>query len=327
MKRWIRSALIGTVFLFGIPLASTQAEDLGAWQTLAPTPTARTEVGVTLLNGNIYVIGGFTPEGITGRVEVYDPATQEWSEAAPLPRALHHVAAVTVNGRIYVIGGFATGMWTPVNSVYEYDPGLNKWTEKARMPTARGALSAGVVDGKIYAIGGAFKKFFRLTNTGANEVYDPKTNEWDKRVNLPTPRDHLTVSVVNGKLYAIGGRIDVNYNRNLNVNEVFDPKANRWETQSAMPTPRSGITSQAVHGKIYVFGGETGAGTFNRNEVFDPKSNEWKTMEPMPHPCHGLGSAVVEGKIHLITGGPNPGGGGSRYHQVYTPPVQDAEKR
>jgi len=320
MKHGWFSTLIAVGFLAGPVPPSAHAGDPGSWKVLAPTPTPRTEVGVVHLNEKIYVIGGFSPEGIAEKVEVYDPAAQEWSEAAPLPRALHHVAAVTVNGRIYVIGGFATGMWTPVNTVYEYDPQTDRWTEKAEMPTARGALAAGVVDGKIYAVGGAYKKFFRLTNTGANEVYDPAADQWDKRVNLPTPRDHLTVSVMNGKLYAIGGRIDVNYNDNLDVNEVYDPKANRWTTMPPLPTARSGITSQAVGGRIYVFGGETGSGTFDENEAFDPATQTWHTMKPMPNSCHGLGSAVVDGNIHLITGGPNPGGGGSQYHQVFTPP-------
>jgi N-acetylneuraminic acid mutarotase len=320
MKHWILSTLICIGFLLGTVSPSIQAKDLGSWKLLASTPSTRTEVGVTLLNGKIYVIGGFTPKGIADQVDVYDPATRKWSEAAPLPRALHHVAAVTVNGKIYVIGGFASGMWTPVKTVYEYDPQTNTWTEKAPMLTARGALAAGVVDGKIYAMGGAHKKFFRLTNTGANEVYDPATNEWASLMSLPTPRDHFTISVLNGELYALGGRIDVNFNNNLNANEVYNPKTNRWMALKPLPTPRSGITSQAVNGKIYVFGGETGSGTFKRNEAFDPKTNEWQTMEDMPRRCHGLGSAVVDGKIHLFNGGPSPGGRGSRYHQVYTPP-------
>ncbi|HKI68820.1 MAG TPA: kelch repeat-containing protein [Verrucomicrobiae bacterium] len=70
---------------------------------------------------------------------------------------------------------------------------------------------------------------------------------------------------------------------------------------------------------MYVFGGESGEGTFNENEAYDPKSDQWQTMPPMPKSCHGLGSAVVNGAIHLLNGGPHPGGGGSKYHQVFTP--------
>lgn len=266
--KWLLPFL-GCALLF-ISSPSTSFAQEGSWKVLAPTPTPRTEVGVVNLNEKIYVIGGFTPDGIAEKVEVYDPASGEWSEAAPLPRALHHVAVVAVNGKIYVIGGFATGMWSPVNTVYAYDPQSNAWTEKAPMPTERGALAAGVIDGKIHAVGGALKKFLRLKNTGAHEVYDPATDTWTEAADIPTPRDHLTVSVLGGKLYALGGRIDVDFGNNLDLNEAYDPATGQWQTLAPLPTKRSGITSQAVNGKIFVFGGEATEGTFDKNEAYDP---------------------------------------------------------
>jgi N-acetylneuraminic acid mutarotase len=178
----------------------------GGWELLPPTPTARTEVAVVNHQDKIYLIGGFTPNGISDQVEVYDPKTNSWSTVAPLPSPRHHTTAVSTNGKIYVVGGFSSGMWTPVNTTYAYDAANNEWTQQAPMPTERGALAAGVIDGKIYAVGGALKKFFRLRNTNANEVYDPKTNTWKQLAPIPTPRDHLTVSVSHGLLYAIGGR-------------------------------------------------------------------------------------------------------------------------
>lgn len=121
-----------------------------------------------------------------------------------------------------------------------------------------------------------------------------------------------------GRLYAIGGRVDVDYSRNLDRNEVYDPITDDWTLLAVMPTARSGITSQVLNGKIFVFGGESDRGTFNENEAFDPVTDQWESKPPMPHACHGLGSAVVNNRIHLLTGGPKPGGGGSRFHQVYS---------
>lgn len=299
--------------------ASTLAQKSGYWKLLPPTPTARTEVAVVNHQDKIYLIGGFTPNGISDQVEMYDPQTKSWSKAAPLPGPLHHTTAVSTNGKIYVVGGFSSGMWTPVNTVYTYDAAKNKWTQQAPMPTERGALAVGVIDGKIYAVGGALKKFFRLRNSNVNEVYDPKTNTWKQLAPIPTPRDHLTVSVANGLLYAIGGRVNVDYNQNLNTNEAYNPISNQWKTLAPLPTARSGITSQFIKGKIYVFGGESDEGTFNENEAYDPKTNQWTTQPPMPKSCHGLGSAIVSGAIHLLNGGPHPGGGGSKFHQVFTP--------
>jgi N-acetylneuraminic acid mutarotase len=174
-----------------------------------------------------------------------------------------------------------------------------------------------VLDNKIYVVGGANRKIFSLGNTPALEVYDPLKNTWKKLAPLPTPRDHLTTSSLNGKLYALGGRIDVDYHDNLDANEVYDPKTNRWAKQAPLPTKRSGITSQVLDKRILVFGGESGEGTFTENEAYDPKTDSWETLTPMPEGRHGLGSARYKKKIHLLAGGPNPGGGGSDTHTIF----------
>ena len=153
---------------------------LGSWEQFQPTPTPRTEVAVVNHDGKVYLIGGFTPDGATDKVEVFDPAHGTWSERRPLPRALHHTTAVSLNGKIYVVGGFASGLWIPVDTTYEYDPNQDRWSEKAELPTSRGALAAGVVKGKIHTVGGARKKLFRLVNTSAHEAYDPVTDTWEK---------------------------------------------------------------------------------------------------------------------------------------------------
>jgi N-acetylneuraminic acid mutarotase len=306
---------IALILSVATPAHATPA---GSWQELPPTPSVRTESSVALLDGKIYMIGGFTPKGITDKVEAWDPESNTWLIKSSLPRPLHHSSVTVVENKLYVIGGFFSGRWTPVKTVYEYDPAKNKWTTKAPMPTARGALAAGAVDGKIYVIGGAHRKLFRLVNTDANEVFDPKRNVWEKLTPVPTPRDHHTIAVHNGLLHVIGGRVNVSYAKNLSAHEAYDPTSATWTTLPPLPTKRSGITSQVLNGKIHVFGGEATEGTFNENEAYDPATQKWTTMAPMLSSLHGLGSAVYKGRIHLLTGGPHPGGGGSNTHTVFS---------
>lgn len=321
--RCFSQIFIGIFFLSFFPLASvllgiSTAYSQGFWRTMPPTPTTRTEAVAATVNGVVYIIGGFTPQGIAVRVDRLNLGTEVWNEAAPLPQPLHHTSASVVNGKIYVIGGFNSGFWTATAKTYEYDPAKNQWQEKQPMPTARGAMAAGVIDGKIYLVGGAHRKLFRLVNTAANEVYDPLADQWQKLKPIPTARDHLAVSTFNETLYAIGGRINVNYNHNLDVNEAYDPATNSWTPRKPMPTPRSGIASQVLQGKIFILGGESGKGTFKENEAYNPVEDAWEIMKPMLGGHHGLGSTVIEDKIHVLTGGPNPGGGGSNIHEVYS---------
>ncbi len=313
MKQFFITLLTGILFF---PLIS-EANPKGTWVELSPTPIKRTESSSALVGEKIYLLGGFTPNGISNKVDVWDPESGTWNQIIPLPRGLHHTTASVVDGKLYVIGGFDSGTWRSVDVNYEYDPKILRWTAKAPMPTARGALAAGVVDGKIHLVGGAHRKFFNLVNTPAHEVYDPKTDSWQTLAPMPTARDHLAVSVTGGKLHAIGGRVDVNYNNNLDAHESYDSKAGKWNRHAPLPTARSGITSQVLNGLIHVFGGESGKGTFVENEAYDPSTHKWKTFNPMPSGRHGLASVLWKNQIHLLTGGPNPGGGGSNTHLVF----------
>ena len=311
MKR-LPIILLAGVFLF--PLIS---EADGIWLQLSATPLKRTESSAALVGEKIYLLGGFTPKGISKEVEVWNPESDSWSRIIPLPRGLHHTTASVVNGKLYVIGGFDSGTWRPVNFNYEYDPEIHRWTPKAPMPTARGALSAGVIDGRIHLVGGAHRKLLTLTNTPAHEVYDPNTDTWETLSPMLTARDHLAVSVSGKKLFAIGGRVDVDYNQNLNVNESYDIDTGKWNRHAPLPTARSGITSQVLNGLIHVFGGESGQGTFVENEAYHPSTDTWKTFQPMPSGRHGLASVFWKNEIHILTGGPRPGGGGSNSHFVF----------
>jgi N-acetylneuraminic acid mutarotase len=328
---FMRMSMVAPVlmaFVIALPVAQQAGDaDRGAWRTAAPAPTKRTEVAAAMLGNKIYVVGGFEKPSlnnvinlsITPSLEEYDSSTDRWTSKTPMPVGLHHVGIGVVGGRMYVIGGYkqsGLSVWGPVATVYAYEPSTDSWSERAPMPTARGALSVTVHDGKLYAIGGYEGK----ANSAAVEVYDPVRNVWSSRAPLPTPRDHLATATASGKLYAIGGRLKGDYHRNLSVTEVYDPGSDRWGRAADLPTARSGITAAEVGGRIYVFGGEGGDGTYHENEAYDPAREIWQAMAPMPTARHGLGSAVLDGRIHVISGGPTPGGSFSDLNEVFVPP-------
>ncbi len=136
---------------------------------------------------------------------------------------------------------------------------------------------------------------------------------------VPTPRDHLTAAAIDGMLYAIGGRIDGSYARNLNVNEAYNPATDSWARRPPLPTARSGIAAAVLDGEILVFGGESTEGTFDEVEAYNPRSDRWSKLPSMPTARHGLGAAALSGHVYVISGGPTPGGSYSSANEIYTP--------
>jgi N-acetylneuraminic acid mutarotase len=106
-----------------------------------------------------------------------------------------------------------SGKYRPLLEVY--DTATNRWAPAADLPTPRSVLSSSVVDGRIYAMGGAFhrgptsstEELLRTMRTlSVVGVYHPATGRWTKGADLATARGWFTTSVVNGKVYVVGGR-------------------------------------------------------------------------------------------------------------------------
>jgi N-acetylneuraminic acid mutarotase len=95
--------------------AATQIEN--SWESKAPMQVARAYLGVAVVNGKIYAIGG--DEGsVIGNVIDAGVITQH-----------------------------------TVNTVEEYNPSINRWNLKSPMPTARARFGTAVYKDKIYCIG------------------------------------------------------------------------------------------------------------------------------------------------------------------------------
>ena len=181
------------------------------WSRKADMPTPRHGLSTSVLNGKIYAISGYDGTNMA-TVEAYDPASDTWARKGDLPTLRSHLATEVVNGKMYAIGGWDSkeSIETVFSSVVVYDPAADTWTKKADMPTARWSPASGVVNGKIYIIGGT-------VTTGAGnrqnlktvEVYDPEMDTWAQGVDMPTARGWLSASLVDGKLYAVGGRVSL----------------------------------------------------------------------------------------------------------------------
>jgi N-acetylneuraminic acid mutarotase len=88
-------------------LASAEVFDpaTGAWSAIADMPTPRNSMGAAVLEGKVYVMGGFDGSFILNSTEAFDPATGSWAAVAEMSVARHWPAAAALNGRVYAVGG------------------------------------------------------------------------------------------------------------------------------------------------------------------------------------------------------------------------------
>jgi N-acetylneuraminic acid mutarotase len=160
------------------------------------------------------------------------------------------------------------------------------------MLTARRFHAAAAVDGIIYVVGG--------TGVGwpgallpSVEAYDPKTDTWVTKANIPTARGMLAACAVDGIIYAIGGT--TSWPTRSSAVEAYDPKTNQWTTKSNMPNGLVFLTASVADGHIYAF---MGTDTF----AYDPQADQWTAKAKFSPWSMGLMSATVDGIIYLFGG-------------------------
>jgi N-acetylneuraminic acid mutarotase len=332
LRSFAAAISLGLVFA-----AAAQAQ--GKWVKLAPFPEPAEEILGVASGGKLYVFCGLAPGWKPiGMVYEYDPATDKWAKRKPMPLLSHHVAFTERGGKIYAFGGFtlpASGppAWAPIDNAWEYDPASDNWKALAPMPTRRGSPVAVTVGDKLYVIGGAtLPPGSKETavhpqrahiSVGNVEEYDPATDTWRQRASMPTPRNHATAGVVNGKVYVIGGRVGAAFisagSSNVDVVEEYDPAADAWGSARAkMPSARSAMASGVHGGRIYVTGGEGQSAqmmyTFRALEAYDPANNRWTLLPSMPVSRHGLAGAVLGNRLHMVSGDVQSAGTGVQVH-------------
>jgi N-acetylneuraminic acid mutarotase len=191
-----------------LPAGTVEAYDptTNTWTTRQPIPAPPFGAGVGVVNGILYAVGGVAPSSsgvvVTGTLQAYDPIADTWTTKAAMPTPRLGFGVGVVNGILYTVGGDAAG------TTEAYDPLTDTWATRQPMLTPRLELDVGVVNGILYAAGGTTGNNADGIPTIVNtlEAYDPATNTWTTKTPMITGRMGLGVAVLNGAVYAIGGR-------------------------------------------------------------------------------------------------------------------------
>jgi len=277
--------------LTGVPTVEAYDPATDIWTTKAPMPGPRLIFASCVLNGKIYIIGGFRKNfsDYLDIMEEYDPLTDTWTAKAPMPDRRVGVSAAAVGNKIYVIGGFGTEPvnMNPLASVIAYDPATDTWESKAPMSTAKSAMGIAVHNEKIYVFGGA-EGWGPLVSIV--EEYDPATDTWTLKNDIPTKRMWLSSCSVDGKIYVLGGA-STNFSAftPTDIVEVYDVATDSWERGTTMPLARMGYASCAVDNKIYVLGGSIESGpnfdiTSTVHELTPPPVSRIDNTTPIKNP-------------------------------------------
>lgn len=284
--------LNGKIYVIGgypasrVVQATVQVYDISTdtWTMTTPLPVSLHHTMAAAVNGKLYVIGGETagsgatfgavPSGGPGFVDSvfeYDPATATWTSRAPMPTARSAGATAVIDGKIYVVGGRPPRG----HDFAVYDPATDTWAVLPDLPTQRNHLAAAAIGGKVYVAGGRFGGGVGSEMTAVLEVFDPRTNTWEQKASMPTPRGGVNGTAARGCFYVFGGEgNDAHPQGVFDQMEVYNPVTDTWQTLQPIPTPVHGVTgAPVVNGWIHLVGGGTargGSSGSTLHQVFRP---------------------------------------------------------
>ncbi|XP_076440331.1 kelch-like ECH-associated protein 1 [Babylonia areolata] len=135
------------------------------------------------------------------------------------------------------------------------------------------------------------------------ECYNPKTQQWHRLPDLPTPRSGLGAVLVRGSLYVVGGRNNSpEGNMDSNALTMYDTMRAMWVPRGPMTVPRNRVGVGVIDNMIYAVGGSQGQTHHNSAERYDAETDSWTAISSMTTRRIGVGCAVVNRLLFAVGG-------------------------
>ncbi|XP_019873564.1 kelch-like ECH-associated protein 1B isoform X1 [Aethina tumida] len=208
------------------------------WRPCSPMSVPRNRVGVSVMDGLLYAVGGSEGNKYHSSVECYDPEVDRWQTVKPMHYKRLALGVAVVNRLLYAIGGYDGE--SRHNSVECYHPENDEWTLVSPMQTRRSGAAVAAINQYIYVVGG----YDGVSQLNTVERYDTEKDLWQFVSSMKVARSALSVTVLDCKLYAMGGYDGQNFLKNV---EIYDPSEDKWVDGEPLTSGRSGHASAVCY--------------------------------------------------------------------------------
>ncbi|KAK9803074.1 hypothetical protein WJX73_007021 [Symbiochloris irregularis] len=243
--------------------------ELQLYTTLAPLPKPSCRGAATVLEGQIFVTGGFDSADETAvpvdTTYVYNISSNTWTTSrALIATARSDNCMAAINGKIYMTGGYSTNYTSTLDSTEVYDPNTNQWTPGSPLPTPRGDLFCDAVGDQFVVLGGFYDptgQFLSDMQRTEVQALAVDTGIWSSLAPIPQARDDMAMAAMPGnRLLVMGGETNQGLTRDqIATHQTWEYLGddNVWITKAPMTTSRFRFNGAFNGEAVYVFGGSS----------------------------------------------------------------------
>jgi N-acetylneuraminic acid mutarotase len=143
-------------------------------------------------------------------------------------------------------------------------------------------------------------------------MYDCETDTWHSKSPMNIPRAFHSATVLNNKIYIIGGRenpeeISVKTRDSLAIYtiEEYDPENDKWIVKTTMPFKHFTIGAVTIKDKIYILSDTADNRMLDKVSVleeYDPVNNQFKSLASLPRSRCDAAMVCINDKIVVLGG-------------------------
>lgn len=234
------------------------------WSPGPPLPRALHHAGAGVLDGRLYVVGGFLDAHWTPVDEVHSlgPGETSWRPEPPLAAARGALAVASLPGALVAVGGLGSG---DMRRTEILEAGATAWRTGPDLITQREHLAATGASGRVFAVAGRAGSL--ESNRDSTESLALTEDAWKLGPELNHSRGGIGAASPGGRPCVAGGEAP----RGRTIAEVECLEGEEWVVVARLEVPRHGLAVVANGDRLHVIGGgpEPGLYVSNTHEAFD----------------------------------------------------------
>jgi N-acetylneuraminic acid mutarotase len=219
--------------------------------------------------------------------------------------ALLVIAAALLTGAI----GFVAGRRYPFHlgrRSIAGAPSYFAWRVVAPLPVPRYESAVATVGGKVYVFGGFYTP--KIEATAEVDCYDPATNTWQRKRDMPKAITHANAVVVGEIVWFAGGFVGNSPGAATADVWRYDVASDRWSPGPSLPAPRGAAALVLVEGALHSVGGYLQDRNTNSQDHWVLRLNDtartdpWTRAAALPTPRGHLSGAALNGVLYVFGG-------------------------